>query len=196
MFIALAWGLQLVPLLYLTSINTYDRALANAASGFFVLGSGIAVLDFLLNAGTIQVLDWMTRDFLLNAQDWRSLEITYMVSRSRNLWLLTVDWLFMALGLWCIAMFIKRSLPSECRDHLGAWANVSVLAGVFAFMAFVLDLCRETMTGNWKEISQVLGFFILGLSAVLFPVLLFWLSLLMRRLPQPSKVPALEMNAI
>ena len=125
MFIALAWGLQLVPLLYLTSINTYDRALANAASGFFVLGSGIAVLDFLLNAGTIQVLDWMTRDFLLNAQDWRSLEITYMVSRSRNLWLLTVDWLFMALGLWCIAMFIKRSLPSECRDHLGAWANVS-----------------------------------------------------------------------
>ena len=63
-------------------------------------------------------------------------------------------------------------------------------------MAFVLDLSRETLTGNWKEISMVLGFFILGLGAILFPLLLCWLSFLMRRLPRPNKVPQLEMSSI
>lgn len=90
-FIALAWGLQLVPLMYVTSINTYDRGLANAASGFFIAGSLIAVLDFLLNAGTVQVLDWMTT-WNLGPQEWKSLEISYIISSSRNVWLLTVDW--------------------------------------------------------------------------------------------------------
>lgn len=100
--------------------------------------------------------------------------------------------LFIALGLWTLAGFIKRSLPSECKDHLNTWANVSILAGLFAFMAFVLDLARETLTGNWAEISMVLAFFILGLGAVLFPILLCWLSVLMRRLPRPNKVPQLD----
>ena len=104
-FIALAWGLQLVPLLYVTSISSYDRGLANAASGFFVAGTLIAVLDFLLNAGTIQVLDWITT-WPLNNQDWRSLEISYMISSSRNIWLLTVDW------------YVRPSHPSRVSNSL------------------------------------------------------------------------------
>ena len=43
---------------------------------------------------------------------------------------------------------------------------------------------------------MVLGFFILGLGAILFPLLLCWLSFLMRRLPRPNKVPQLEMSSI
>lgn len=170
----LAWAAQLPALVVLCSAhNARSPSLTSTAMVFFSAGTFIAVLDFLLNAGTTSMVAWISQEFALSHQDYRNFMITYLVASSRDLWLLATHWLFLAAGLMSIGIAV---IGNSKRSSETTWGKVAMFGALLSVIMFGLELAREVSTSNWKDISTIMGLLHIGLGIFILPGLLIWVG--------------------
>lgn len=183
-----AWAAQLPVLLYLSgSLARQHPPLASCCQAFFMAGSFVCVIEFLLNAGTQTVGAQIAREYQLSDYDWKSFEISYQMQESRNAWLFATDWLFMALGFIALGALMRKANHPRLSSGLRVWATCSIILGVGATFAFMFDVARQTDLGSARvPLGYVLSFLLLGLTVLLLPLMLLSLTCLVGRLPRTS----------
>ena len=168
-----AWAAQLPVLLYLSgSLARQHPPLASCCQAFFMAGSLVCVIEFLLNAGTQTVGAQIAREYQLSDYDWKSFEISYQMQESRNAWLFATDWLFMALGFITLGALMRKANHPRLSSGLRVWATCSIILGVGATFAFMIDVARQTDLGSARvPLGYVLSFLLLGLTVLLLPLM-------------------------
>ena len=189
--------------LALPAVSSFAQILGGperSASGLlqlsFLTAAILTVVEFTSDAGTAAASDWMSTWPLLSRQAsdggdgdddsisaLQSLEVSYIMSHSRTLWLFAVKGIMLAAALLASAFLICAS------SHLGAYAGparkghaaVSVLAALVCVIDFSFAVSRYW---QWREFNNAAIVCTLLIEAILLPVWLLWITLVLRRISQ------------
>merc|ERR1712185_891580 len=92
------------------------------------------------------------------------------MARFRDTWLFSMDWIFIAMGTFCISKAAKADrLMSNCNAYLG------YVISFFAVLCFILDVSRLGISGSWGVLSITSGLTRLVVGTIAFPI---WVILL------------------
>ncbi len=160
--------------------NLFGRRNSPVMLPAFYIGVSIVVVDMLFSAGLNTTADWMSSWGIMSPEQagkhvndggfgpLQSLEIAYMLSNSRELWLFTIEWLFLGIGVCSASVTVyETDMFSRWWGHLGV--GVSTVA----FLEFSFGILRFT---SWRTFSLVSMVTEIGLAGVLFPLWTLWMG--------------------
>ena len=181
-----------------------SRSATRVMYNAFVAIAAISTVDFTFQAGTVSMTDWLATWPVMDANHThdggfgalQALELDFLVSSSRTVWLFALDDLLLA-----IALVTAAFLTYTGKQLNRCWAHYSVaIAGVSA-IGFCLMVFRLV---SWRYVAMIAGLVTGITDAILLPIWMVALGIQLRRISNEgtyaasmSKGPAndVEMNA-
>lgn len=162
------------------------RSATEVISSAFKAAALLALVEFVSEMGTISTADWLAKWPAMTYEvphdggfgAVAGLEISYLMTHSRTLWLFAVDRILLATALVLVAYCTytsKTGLASRAHAHY------SVLLAVVCLIGFGLDCARFV---SWRAVAVPLVFFAILLDAIMLPIWLVWLGVWLRRVSE------------
>ena len=108
----------------------------------------------------------------------QALEISYLMTNSRTLWLYSADRLLLAFTLFIAAFCVYTSNPAVKKLASRCHATFGVLLALACCVGFAFDVVRFV---DWSIAAIGLGITTLVIDMVLLPIWLLWLACVLRR---------------
>jgi len=186
---AAAWALAIPAVAsYSQILGGADRSASGVLLWAFVVGGLLSATEFMSEAGTATVADWMSDWPMLKAlppslalsshglqqglSPLQSFEVSFLLSQSGIFWLFAMDNLILAAGLAAAAYL---SFTGQ-RGWLGH-ARLSAVAALAATAGFGIEVARISSFWIGTSGHTVMRVILYG---VMLPVWLMWLSSLLR----------------
>lgn len=202
-FGAVGW-FSVLPAIETLAALTGGHSAASILKWSFVSAAMLTLLDFTFQAGLVQMTDWISRwpFFMADKTDhpepgidqdhlgpMQVLEVSYLVSTSRTIWLFAIDELLLSVGFLMAALLVAGG-KFRTREPFSMWWGVlSALGALLAFVGFILNCLRVLQWRAFATASGVLG---LVYSGLLFPVWIIWLGAQLKS--RSSEVPNEQRN--
>lgn len=195
---AVAW-FALMPSVHAFAALSAERSASIIVKSAFSLVTIISVIDVTFQAGMVQLSDWVSKWPLFLSQERKRhadtmgpmqvLEIAYLVTNSRTIWLFAADELFLAFG-WLATAYLVHEEWSGGAAHepfSRGWAHLSVLGALLSLVGFGLNVARVL---SWTTYARPAGWVIALVYAVVMPLWVVWLGAQLRRRSRTPTYPA------
>ena len=187
---ALAWFSLLIPILnvvWILSVGGKRRVGLHVLISALAIGGSISeLLARLIMVGVENIGLWLSKDWNLddwaNEGDglgWRTLEVSYMLSRGVVLWVDAFEWLALAGIYILIFVSLRADRDSSSTTFSMKWAYLGLILGGLSIVAFLVDTLRFL---SWRLMSTIEMFVAVLNTMILFPVWLIWLGRMLPRL--------------
>ena len=173
---AIAWFSILPVIGALCTLWRVRSATAVMKACFFAVAI-ISFIDFTFQAGLVQTTDWLSSWALMTTTAHKdefgpiqALEIAYLVTNSRTIWLFAFDefFLFAGFALAAFIVYTSRSHGNEAGEPFTLWhAHLSLLCGLLALVGFILSLLRAV---SWGTFTRPAGIIYAILFLILLPI--------------------------
>lgn len=132
----------------------------------FLFATALVVLDLTFNAGQVTTSAFIYKMWTIDDQTLKSLELSYLMNESRELWMLGMVWFFLAVGMLTSAYLNGRS-----GMLYSSWTFLSVLISLLAVIGFLSDVARL----KWLLSSAALDIALAVLVGFFFlPIWMLW----------------------
>ena len=179
-FMAVGWATSL-PAVNCISTLSGERSAALLLSNTFTIVVIITIVNLTFQAGLSQLTDWVaTWPMMTNPKSTtdgdirgiQALEIAYLVTTSRTLWLFALDELLLAIG-WVTAAFLVYTGTDRIGKPLSKlWGHFSVVGAIIAFIGLGLNISRYV-----DFVTFVMPTAIVALTLYIFVLPIWMLSL-------------------
>ena len=191
---ALAWAMVIPTVLSTAAVMGGHRSSSTAFSGCFIACAIISLINFTYQAGTVTVTDWISTWPSMQSRNetdptdhegtgfgpLQALEINFLISNSRTLWLFCMDELLVSIGL----AFAAWLVCTGNNEYFGkCWATYSILVSVFSLCGFFVNIFRMV---RWREFGVLAGAISAILDAFFLPVWIVWLAFILRQASPPG----------
>eukprot|EP01092_Planopodium_desertum_P006081 TRINITY_DN2508_c0_g1_i1.p1 TRINITY_DN2508_c0_g1~~TRINITY_DN2508_c0_g1_i1.p1 ORF type:complete len:268 (-),score=37.12 TRINITY_DN2508_c0_g1_i1:72-875(-) len=146
----------------------FIASLGNCAT----LGAVLPVFEFLQNLGSSAAGDYIFSTWNLTLGEVQALEISYLMSISRSLWVFAMVYAFMGMAFAC---YVYMNLRANILPRAHGW--LALLNCGLCVVCFILDI----VTFLRNKLSVGFGVLSLLWSAIFFPIFLIWLGVLLGR---------------
>lgn len=186
---ALAWIVFAIPILQVTWLQSLKgRRLVGLHVTVAVLaitGATIELLSRLLIIGSMDAQRWMARDFNLDNwtnsgvndfRGWQVLELVHIATQGMTLWVDAVEWLFLAVIFFCLALSVILTSGSSIFSM--RWAGLTAFLSILAILDFVAAILRYY---SWRTFAGLSVFLSVTNQVVLFPMWLIWMGMFLSK---------------
>ena len=191
---AVAWAMVIPTVLSTAAVLGGHRSSSTAFSGCFIACAIISLINFTYQGGTVTVTDWISTWPSMQSRNetdptdnegtgfgpLQALEINFLISNSRTLWLFCMDELLVSIGL----AFAAWLVCTGNNEYFGkCWAAYSILVSVFSLCGFFVNIFRMV---RWREFGVLAGAMTAIIDAFFLPVWIVWLAFILRQASPPG----------
>ena len=176
-FECIAWLLLIPPVQGLAiMLGGARRSGTSLFTACFTLAAVVSIVDFLSMAGTITVANSFST-FLANSSltEMQNLELVFRMARSRTLWLASLDYLFLTIGLVSVAY-----LSVLHREHglKRSWVVCTCVLSALTFIGFIAAVSRAIEYGTLMGVvlRRINGLYFVMVLSLFLPLWLTWLG--------------------
>jgi len=136
--------------------------------GSYIIGSIIPAVEIIQNLGILSAGVYIAGHNGVPDVGFQSLEIAYLMTSARSIWLFSVTYLFQSIGVLTVSYLTFNEFGVLVKKHgvLGIFVGIE---GIVVFLLSIFSFYNEVIYLVWAVIALFWG-------AILYPSWLFWLS--------------------